>query len=165
MKLDPKEYILCIPICMMVMIIQNWSLALSQHSRYIWEDTVIEWHERDVWDAENVLYLDLCDGYMSINAYENSSSCAQWIMFYIIYYHQCLKSIYIFGESYQSVYEIKYVSVSNNQPGVGRNGPVCRWNKLAINWYLLIWSIQHCALGNFLYVSLKEMRCLTHSLG
>lgn len=43
---------------------------ISQHGRYIWEDIDIKWQERDVWDAENVLYLDLCDGYMSINGWK-----------------------------------------------------------------------------------------------
>lgn len=33
---------------------------ISEHSGFIWDD------ERDFWDAETMLYLDLCDGYLNI---------------------------------------------------------------------------------------------------
>ena len=68
---------------------------LSQYGRFIWKDTDLERHERGFYEAENMLSLNLCDGYTSSYTYKNSSSCTHGIMSFTLHYiyatTSCLK--------------------------------------------------------------------------
>ena len=48
---------------------------LCQYSRFICKDIDLKRHERGFYEAENMLYLGLCDGYMSNYTYKNSAIC------------------------------------------------------------------------------------------